>query len=999
MATEDPMRIVDTAAPANWPPSTPTVSFASSPTTVVTDELGLLLRRQNIQTHPTNLAPNRSGSAPPSMETSFAASAHLSSFPTLTTGLENFQSKHLLPPDSLYSTYQHLNTNLDSTLVPPTILTENIHLPRHAGVSGNNWRLPYVDDHGIGSVYVPRSSLSTHEEEPEDDRSPEGASDDRAKSSRFMLQQKTLAFNGRHKSLVDLIQEDFPRTPSPVFSQSRPSSHVDDPSDRDLKSLSLDSLSYKGSKSPEPKSGIGSGCKIEISTGSTATIDLSTASVPISSTQDTPGRSLSPEKDGITSKDAYFTSDFVSGDAIGSDASRNLHKVEDDQDKLELGLDEQNELHLKNTYSRRSAVFHVPKSQVQETGQRANTNHMEKVPHGHLKITSVEMHQLPRVPGVPPPLYATTPAYMAPGNSFYANFGASGLYSPQYSGYAMGSSFLPPYLAGYPPHTGFPFHFNANSGQSFSVQSAGIPTGERVSKGSVMQSLNRFYGHPGLTPHPTFSDPPSMQYFQQIVQDPYGVALQYSNLPSPGMISSQVDSFALRNNPTTAAYTGDQKFQLPHSGSVSIPSPRKIGVPGSSYLSSPTGLGFVPQFPASPLGSSVLPESPVVGSTSLGKRYDIGHSQSSARTVGGYAGWQGQRGVESIDHRKHSFLEELKASNARRIDLSDIVGRIVEFSKENDIICIFNFSIDQHGSRFIQQKLESCSVEEKESVFKEVLPHSSKLITDVFGNYVIQKFFEHGTYEQRKELASQLSGQMLPLSLQMYGCRVIQKALEVIEVDQKTQLVLELDGHVMRCVRDQNGNHVIQKCIECVPAERIGFIISAFQGQVAILSTHPYGCRVIQRVLEHCSDDLQCQSIVDEILESAYDLAHDQYGNYVTQHVLERGRPSERSRIISKLSGKIVQMSQHKYASNVVEKCLAFGDAAEREVLIEEILVQSEGNDNLLVRKSVSQHPFGFVCKVELKSTEELCQVLYLYSFICLDIDGLGKTEACPRLC
>ncbi|KAK4427498.1 Pumilio5 [Sesamum alatum] len=909
MATEDPMRIVDSTGAGKWTPSSATVSFGSSPSTVVTDELGLLLGRQNIQRDRTNIAPNRSGSAPPSMEGSFVASGNLSTFATLTSGFENFQSKDLLRDDSLYSTNHHLNADLDSTLLPPTILRENIHLPRHAGVSGNNWRLPYVDDRGSGSVYVPRSSLSTHEEEPEDDRSPKGASDDRANSSRFMIGQKTLAFNGRHKSLVDLIQEDFPRTPSPVFSQSRPSSHVDEPPDHDLQSLSLDSLSLKASKSPEPKSGIGSGCKIEISTGSTATIDLSTASVPISSTQDTPGRSLSPKKDGITSKDAYFTSDFVSGDAIGSDASRNLRRVENDQDKQELGFDEQNELHLQNTYSQRSAGYHVPKSQ-----ERANTNRIEKGPHGHAKITSVEMQQLPHVPGVPPPLYATTAAYMAPGNSFYANFSASGLYSPQYSGYAMGSSFLPPYLAGYPPHTGFPLHFNANSGQSFSVQSAGIPAGESVSKGSVMQSLNRFYGHHGLTPHPTFSDPLSMHYFQQTVQDPYGVALQYSHLPSPG----------------------DQKFQLPPSGSVSIPSPRKIGVPGSSYLSSPTGLGFVPQFPASPLGSPVLPDSPVVGSTSLGKRYDIGYSQSSSRNVGGYASWQGQRGAESIDHRKHSFLEELKASSARRIDLPDIVGRIVEFS------------IDQHGSRFIQQKLESCSVEEKESVFKEVLPHSSKLITDVFGNYVIQKFFEHGTYEQRKELASQLSGQMLPLSLQMYGCRVIQKALEVIEVDQKTQLVLELDGHVLRCVRDQNGNHVIQKCIECVPADKIGFIISAFQGQVAILSTHPYGCRVIQRVLEHCSDDLHCQSIVDEILESAYDLAHDQYGNYVTQHVLERGRPSERRQIISKLSGKIVQMSQHKYASNVVEKCLAFGDAAEREVLIEEILVQSEGNDNLL---------------------------------------------------
>lgn len=48
-------------------------------------------------------------------------------------------------------------------------------------------------------------------------------------------------------------------------------------------------------------------------------------------------------------------------------------------------------------------------------------------------------------------------------------------------------------------------------------------------------------------------------------------------------------------------------------------------------------------------------------------------------------------------------------------------------------------SADQHGSRFIQQKLESCSAEEKAAVFEEVLPHAATLMTDVFGNYVIQK--------------------------------------------------------------------------------------------------------------------------------------------------------------------------------------------------------------------------------------------------------------------
>jgi pumilio RNA-binding family len=48
-------------------------------------------------------------------------------------------------------------------------------------------------------------------------------------------------------------------------------------------------------------------------------------------------------------------------------------------------------------------------------------------------------------------------------------------------------------------------------------------------------------------------------------------------------------------------------------------------------------------------------------------------------------------------------------------------------------------SADQHGSRFIQQKLETASNEEKTMVFQEVLPHALTLMTDVFGNYVIQK--------------------------------------------------------------------------------------------------------------------------------------------------------------------------------------------------------------------------------------------------------------------
>ncbi|XP_042048034.1 pumilio homolog 5-like isoform X1 [Salvia splendens] len=900
MATENPMRIVDSGGAGKWSPSSDTASFTSA--SAVTDELGLLLRGHAVDRNRSIIAPNRSGSAPPSIEGSFAAFGDLrnkqpvpnSSSTALSNAIGNAHSEFLQQDDSLYSKY--LNNDLNATARPHTIMRSNMHL-------------------ALQNAYNPGSSLSTHEEEPGGDRSPKGASDDGVD---IVLEQNMLSSIGHHKSLVDLIQADFPRTPSPVFSHNIAPGPTEEAFHHDIQNLTMDSLSIEASEPREPKSSTGSTSKIDLPRGSISTIEPPAASVPIYPCLDTSGGST-----------AYIASDRVSGGNTESDAFKSVDRVESDQDKQGVEFDEQHELHMQSTHSQHAAGYHVPRSPVQGPGPQSFNNY--SAPQGRIEMQA-HLHSH----SGHPPLYATTAAYMAPANSFYTNLNSSGLYSPQYSGYAMGSSYLPPYLPGYPPHTGFPFHLNANPGQSFVGQSAGVPTGENISKGSVVQNMNRFYGQPGLTIQPPFPDPLSMQYFQGVVQDPYGASLQYNQLPSPGMVSKPVDSFTLLNNPNSVYHAGDQKFQLTPSGSIGIHSPTKMRIPSSSYLSSPTGLGFVPQFQSPPLGSPVMPDSPVGGPNSLGKRYDIGFSQNPAKNVG-IPRWQGQRGADGInDHRKHSFLEDLKASSTRRIDISDIVGRIVEFS------------VDQHGSRFIQQKLENCSVEEKELVFREVLPHASKLMTDVFGNYVIQKFFEYGTYEQRKELASQLSRQMLPLSLQMYGCRVIQKALEVIEVDQKTELALELDGHVMRCVRDQNGNHVIQKCIECVPPEKNDFIISAFRGQVAALSTHPYGCRVIQRVLEHCSDDLCCRPIVDEIMESAYDLAHDQYGNYVTQHVLERGKPFERSQIIQKLYGRIVPMSQHKYASNVVEKCLEYGDTTECDCLIEEILSQPEDGDSLL---------------------------------------------------
>jgi pumilio RNA-binding family len=74
---------------------------------------------------------------------------------------------------------------------------------------------------------------------------------------------------------------------------------------------------------------------------------------------------------------------------------------------------------------------------------------------------------------------------------------------------------------------------------------------------------------------------------------------------------------------------------------------------------------------------------------------------------------------------------------------------------------------------------------------------------------------------------------------------------------------------------------------------------------------------------------------LDDFIES---LIKDQYGNYVIQHILERGEPRDKANIIKKISGRVLSFSKHKFASNVVEKCVDNGSKEQRQDFIDEVV-------------------------------------------------------------
>jgi len=161
-------------------------------------------------------------------------------------------------------------------------------------------------------------------------------------------------------------------------------------------------------------------------------------------------------------------------------------------------------------------------------------------------------------------------------------------------------------------------------------------------------------------------------------------------------------------------------------------------------------------------------------------------------------------------------------------------------------------------------------------------------------------------------------------------------------------MVRELEKDPLKAVQDQNGNHVIQKVIERVPMDHMRTIVEAFRGHVGRLSVNSYGCRVIQRLLEKVPEP-QRRFILEELHAEGPKLITDSYGNYVTQHVIEHGLPEDRAKIVSLIKAGYLTFSKHKFASNVVERCLVCGNDEQRRELVDAFIAKNErGENNLL---------------------------------------------------
>ena len=97
--------------------------------------------------------------------------------------------------------------------------------------------------------------------------------------------------------------------------------------------------------------------------------------------------------------------------------------------------------------------------------------------------------------------------------------------------------------------------------------------------------------------------------------------------------------------------------------------------------------------------------------------------------------------------------------------------------------------------------------------------------------------------------------------------------------------------------------------------------------------------------------------LFEEINKNLIDLCRDQFGNYVIQHLLDKMGGKNCIPIYQELKGRIYEMSIHKFASNVIEKCLYNGTDEQKAEIINELLIKGDNAHDSLI--SLVKDKFG----------------------------------------
>ncbi|GMF25579.1 unnamed protein product [Phytophthora fragariaefolia] len=185
-----------------------------------------------------------------------------------------------------------------------------------------------------------------------------------------------------------------------------------------------------------------------------------------------------------------------------------------------------------------------------------------------------------------------------------------------------------------------------------------------------------------------------------------------------------------------------------------------------------------------------------------------------------------------------------------------VTGEDIQFIIDSFVGHAAALSTHSYGCRVIQRVLEHCAPAQIRPLLNEIIFKCRELVKDQFGNYVVQHVISHGEPDQRNVVMQAVLPEIARWSQHKYASNVVESCLEHAtkeEISQIVDFILQCDESGASCallpmMKHMYGNYVVQKLLERADDHDRQRIVCIIRHNEDYLKRFTFGKHVLSRL-------------------------------------------------------------------------------------------------------------------------------------------------------
>ena len=259
---------------------------------------------------------------------------------------------------------------------------------------------------------------------------------------------------------------------------------------------------------------------------------------------------------------------------------------------------------------------------------------------------------------------------------------------------------------------------------------------------------------------------------------------------------------------------------------------------------------------------------------------------------------------------------------------------------------------DQRATKIIQNMLmKEATKENIDSIVNELSGTYRNVMKNKNGNYLFSDLVEVCDQQQRIKILKEITKNISEDCADHFGTHPIQTLIKYSSSEEEYKLILySFDYNALfYAALDPNGSYVVQKIIEHIP-ERFRKKFNLFFIQlICFLSSKKFGVVCAKKFCSCTKNEETIEQILNLIKTKFLDIATNQFGNFLIQHILEIwNNTSKGSKIKEEIISNFKIMYYNKYSTHICKLFLKLASMEEKNLLINKLkFTLSNNNDNL----------------------------------------------------